>query len=288
LAICEKCGNEHDGTFGSGRFCSLHCQNSNPCTDETKKKLKTYWENKRQQHQQRLQNQFKVCEVCGKIFRLADVNKTSSGRFCSRSCANKRKHTESTKNKIKNTIKNTYRHKSKDHILNTDLEIRDCIVCGKSFQTIHKYRTKTCSKQCTNILIKQTKIKNGTLSRGGGYNVNSNKQYGGYYKGQWCDSRWELAFLIYHLDKGYNIEKCKEYFEYRVNNKIHKYYPDFKIDNVYYEIKGRWRQNLQHKLQIVKSKGFEIKVIMKKEIKPYLDYCFNAYGIKRLEELYDA
>jgi len=23
--ICEKCGNEHDGTYGSGRFCSANC-----------------------------------------------------------------------------------------------------------------------------------------------------------------------------------------------------------------------------------------------------------------------
>ena len=24
--ICEKCGKEHDGSYGSGRFCSLHCR----------------------------------------------------------------------------------------------------------------------------------------------------------------------------------------------------------------------------------------------------------------------
>lgn len=26
--ICENCGNEHDGSYGSGRFCSLHCRKS--------------------------------------------------------------------------------------------------------------------------------------------------------------------------------------------------------------------------------------------------------------------
>lgn len=25
---CENCGNEHDGSYGSGRFCSLHCRKS--------------------------------------------------------------------------------------------------------------------------------------------------------------------------------------------------------------------------------------------------------------------
>jgi TPP-dependent 2-oxoacid decarboxylase len=172
--------------------------------------------------------------------------------------------------------------------LNSDLEIRGCIICGKLFETRHRYKTKTCSKQCTTTLIKQTKIKNGTLKAGGGYRENANKQYGGYYKGQWCDSRWELAFLIYHLDKGYNIEKCTEYFEYSYDNKSHKYYPDFKIDHVYYEIKGRWRQNLQQKLQSVKDRGFEINVVMRKEIEPYLDYCFKTYNVEQLDELYDG
>lgn len=26
--ICENCGNEHDGSYGSGRFCTLECKNS--------------------------------------------------------------------------------------------------------------------------------------------------------------------------------------------------------------------------------------------------------------------
>ena len=25
---CENCGNEHDGSYGSGRFCSKHCSQS--------------------------------------------------------------------------------------------------------------------------------------------------------------------------------------------------------------------------------------------------------------------
>ena len=26
--ICKNCGNEHDGTFASGRFCNIKCSNS--------------------------------------------------------------------------------------------------------------------------------------------------------------------------------------------------------------------------------------------------------------------
>lgn len=35
--ICEKCKKEHDGTFGSGRFCSRACSNSRTFSEESKK-----------------------------------------------------------------------------------------------------------------------------------------------------------------------------------------------------------------------------------------------------------
>lgn len=37
--ICEKCGKEHDGSFGSGRFCCRSCANSKTHSEETKKKI---------------------------------------------------------------------------------------------------------------------------------------------------------------------------------------------------------------------------------------------------------
>lgn len=36
---CEKCEKEHDGSFGSGRFCSISCANRNIPTDECKLKI---------------------------------------------------------------------------------------------------------------------------------------------------------------------------------------------------------------------------------------------------------
>lgn len=37
---CEKCNIEHDGTYGSGRFCSEHCARSSACGDDNKRKEK--------------------------------------------------------------------------------------------------------------------------------------------------------------------------------------------------------------------------------------------------------
>jgi hypothetical protein len=36
---CIKCNNEHDGSFGSGKYCSRACANSRVRTDEVKQKI---------------------------------------------------------------------------------------------------------------------------------------------------------------------------------------------------------------------------------------------------------
>lgn len=38
MFICEKCGKEHNGSFGSGRFCSRACANSRVFSEESKQK----------------------------------------------------------------------------------------------------------------------------------------------------------------------------------------------------------------------------------------------------------
>lgn len=58
------------------------------------------------------------------------------------------------------------------------------------------------------------------------------------YDNERFDSSWELAFYIYHKDKGHSIIRTSKTFAYAYNKKIHCYTPDFKIGNRYYEIKG--------------------------------------------------
>lgn len=38
MKICERCGKEHDGSFGTGRFCSRSCANTRVHSKETKEK----------------------------------------------------------------------------------------------------------------------------------------------------------------------------------------------------------------------------------------------------------
>ena len=50
--------------------------------------------------------------------------------------------------------------------------------------------------------------------KSGGYRMNSGRGKKGWYKGIFCDSSWELAFLVYHLEHNLYIERCKEKRKY--------------------------------------------------------------------------
>ena len=108
----------------------------------------------------------------------------------------------------------------------------------------------------------------------------------GTYRNFYCDSAWELAFLVYQLDHNINILRNDTPFKYLYENKVHNYYPDFIIDNVYYEIKGRYTDKDIAKLnQFDSSKT--LVVIDSKSIYKYLKYCEKTYGKNFASTLYD-
>ena len=111
--------------------------------------------------------------------------------------------------------------------------------------------------------------------------------YKGKYKGIKCDSRWELAFLVYCLDKGKPIKRCDLVFPYISRGKNHKYYPDFQIKKTIIEIKGNYRRNLKAKLDAVRKAGFTIVLIDKDKIQPYIEYCQKKFKTEHFEKFYD-
>lgn len=58
------------------------------------------------------------------------------------------------------------------------------------------------------------------------------------YNGLFFDSKPEVEFYKFFQEKGIKIERNVEPLEYSVKGKKHKYFPDFKIGNTLYEIKG--------------------------------------------------
>lgn len=121
--------------------------------------------------------------------------------------------------------------------------------------------------------------------KSGGYRYGSGRGKKGWYRGYFCDSSWELAFVIYNIEHNIKFERNSTEFEYTYNNEVHHYIPDWVIDNKYVEIKGYWSEQWDSKLkQFPKDKVLE--VIGADEIKMYLDYVINKYG-KDFVKLYE-
>ena len=219
-----------------------------------------------------------ICENCGKVM----TEKYGSGRFCSRSCANTRKHGEETKSKLSNANKNSTSMRKIKLLAEYEQNPKFCSICGQKLP-YDKRNRKTCSDECFKLLIS----KQATDKNFGGYNPNSiKKHHKGVYKNIHCDSSWELAFLVYHLDNNIKIERCNQYFHYTYNNKLRKYYPDFIMDNKFIEIKAVVTDQVKAKIdQFPKDK--QLIVLYKQDIMQYLSYCISKYGNSFWETLYD-
>ncbi len=123
--------------------------------------------------------------------------------------------------------------------------------------------------------IRRKKISDKMKLVGGGFRMRSGRGKKGWYKGYYCSSSWELAWVIYSLEHGVHFTRNTEGFEYEFNGKKKKYYPDFITRDSYVEIKGydspQWESK---KKQFTHS----LKIIDKKEITQYIDYVIGKYG----------
>lgn len=224
----------------------------------------------------------KKCKNCGNII----TNSDSRNIFCSRSCSatynnSRRKHTEETRRKIRYSIQRA----RADGISKTPTEgkglrkvINVCISCSKPFEARKKPNQKCCSVSC------KTDAYNRGLydlkGKSGGYRKGSGRGKSGWYNGIWCDSSYELAWVMYHLDHNIPFERNQEPFQYEYNGKIHLYYPDFRLKDgdELVEIKGFYNEQTYAKLKsVVKTK---LTILGKEEMVKYIDYAKEKYGEK--------
>lgn len=180
------------------------------------------------------------------------------------------KHTEAGKNYLENEYENKG-HKAWNKGLTKEIDERIL----KSSET-YKFRIQqgivkrpTCHK--TKEECRLHAIKQGL----GGVHYGAGRGKHGWYNNIWCDSSWELAYVIYCLDHNIQIERCKEYFEYEYQGKKHRYYPDFVVNDEIVEIKGYFSEQYNQKLKYLTKK---ILIIGKEEIKPYIQYVIETYG----------
>lgn len=112
----------------------------------------------------------------------------------------------------------------------------------------------------------------------GGKRSHSGRGKHGRYHGIWCDSSWELAWIIYQEEHQIKFKKYHGYFEYEFEGRLHKYYPDFELeDGTIIEIKGYWSKQWQAKLdQLPKDK--KLLILGKNEMVSILKYVKTKYG----------
>jgi hypothetical protein len=88
------------------------------------------------------------CEKCGRVMTVF----YGSGRFCSRSCANTRQHSEETKAKIgKSGLNRVYKRDISKNIISYERNPNRCTQCGKALSYNMRFR-KTCSDECLHTL----------------------------------------------------------------------------------------------------------------------------------------
>ena len=228
------------------------------------------------QQKQLEENKILYCENCGKVI----DGSYGSGRFCNRHCAtiygntHRPKRSAESKKKTSISVKNSIKCQI---AAERSRKIYNCKQCNKEF-SISDIRDINgrlyCSKECKHKYLSE---------HTGGYREGSGRGKQGWYKGIHCDSSWELAYLVYHLDHNLYIERCKEKRQYVWNNKQHTYYPDFITDDGIIEIKGYSTDQWKSK----EEQNPDVKVLYKDDMKLYLDYVINTYGTDFIK-LYDG
>ena len=157
-----------------------------------------------------------------------------------------------------------------------------CLICGNK---VYNKKCKYCSEECRKIGRHKKLSELAKKNNFGGYEPNSIKKYHhGKYKGIHYDSSWELAYLVWNIEHNIDIKRCDEIRTYITeDNKIHRYFPDFIVNNEIIEIKGYFGKGAQLKAK----QNPDIRILKHEDLKDIIQYVINKYGNKYWEVLND-
>lgn len=236
------------------------------------------------ENKKKLNKKSYICKQCGKVF-TEKYSKHSSGDFCCKKCA-KRYSSLINRETINKKLKEYGKKYSEPYKNEYNKNPKICPICGNIIPYEKRMR-ETCSYNCG----KKLSTLNTDYTNCGGYRKGSGKGKKGYYKGIWCDSTYELAYLIYCLDHNIDIKRCNEVFEYELNGEKHTYHPDFVVEGIITEIKGYDRGDVSIKEMSIGDK--EYKLLYGNDLMLCFDYVAKTYNKKyrkkwnNFYELYD-
>ena len=211
-------------------------------------------------------------KICPKCFKEFD----SHTMFCSRSCANSKVQTEEMNAARRTKLIGLKGPQSKSKgVFTIERETRICkdTNCNRLFECPKTSNKKYCSDICWK-------------NNSGGYREGSGRAKSGYYKGIYCGSTYELAWVIYNID--HNIEFKR--FETTLSDPDSKlkYVPDFIQNNCIIEMKGFENiEKTEAKSNLARKLGYEIKVLYKDDLQYAFDYVISRYKTDKFYTLYD-
>lgn len=234
-----------------------------------------------------------ICPVCGKETNWFSLRK-GFRKHCSRTCSTA--DPEVYKLKSETEFKNTGYHSPME-----DPKHHQKMIELSRLPENQQKRIESCKNnngQGTGFQIKSVKENaiDSIFNKYGKPHVKISLSY--TYNNLIFDSSWELAYYIWLTDNNIKFEyQPNIYFEYTVNNKIHKYFPDFCIENKLYEIKGTQFFNESgefidpYKNNMLKAKckyqcmlDNNVKILKEEDIKPILKYITEKYGKDYLKQ----
>lgn len=201
--------------------------------------------------------------------------KKSTNKFCSKKCFSKYNLKQGN---VRRWSSEERQRLSESMIGKERLDLRNgknilCNNCKKEFYVTPSNQSKCCSKKCYHEWANKIGYMKGKT---GGYRKEAGRGKMGWYRGIYCNSTWELAWVIYSLDNNIKFKRNNEGFEYQFGNNKYKFYPDFILeDGRYVEIKG-WVTNKDN----AKFNYFphHLIILKKVEMEPILKYVVQTYG----------
>ena len=149
--------------------------------------------------------------------------------------------------------------------------------------------TYTCTGRASTVekeLARKQKISESMSGVCGGKRHGSGRGKKGWYKGFFCDSTYELVYIIYNLDHNIAFTRCNRVYMYEYNNATRKYYPDFELaDGSLVETKGYHTEVVDIKAASVSDRP--IKVLYEKDLKYAFDWVRENYTYNQLSDLYE-
>lgn len=108
----------------------------------------------------------------------------------------------------------------------------------------------------------------------GGYVRGSGRGKKGWYKGFFCDSSWELAYVVYCLDHNIDIKRNTEKRKYVCQGVVKNYIPDFIVEGTLTEVKGYKTEQWLAKM----AANPDVRVLYEQDLVPVIEYVKNKYG----------